>query len=215
MSSASHVSTTPSSRTANTRRPNSPASAGQGSVATPTLQRPPAPDETDIARLFREWTKARSAWDASPSTDDDPEKNEPLAIEDERLLEAIGATPAATAVDVRTKMEVYRDVAWLKAEPYVKGPNQTLEDPFLAGLFVDVERVLVAGDVQLRDHANDAWRHVTQLFLILQALTAKAKVGHSITGPEMKAAVELADELHNDVASVQIELGHTEAELGI
>ena len=34
----------------------------------------------------------------------------------------------------------------------------------------------------------------------------KTKVGHSITGPEMKAAVELASELHYDIADVQIEL---------
>ena len=198
MLSATHIPTTPSSRTANACSKNSG-----------------APDETDVARLFREWTKARSAWDASPSTDDDPEKNEPLAIEDERLLEAIGATRAVTAADVRTKMEVYRDVAWLKAEPYVKGPNQTLEDPFLAGLFVDVERVLMARDVDLRDHANDAWRRVTQLFLILQALATKMTLGHSVTGSEMNAAAVLADELHDDIASVQIGLGYTEAELEV
>ena len=215
MSSANHVPSTSSRCTANARRRNSRASAGPGSVATPTLQRPSAADETDIARLFREWTKARAAWEADPDIDDKPDKINALGEADERLLEAIGATRAVTAADVHMKIQAYRDVGYLEAEPYVKGPNQTLEDPFLAGLFADVERVLVAGDVQLRDHTNDAWRHVTQLFLILQALTAKTKVGHSITGPEMKAAVELASELHYDIADVQIELGHTEAELGI
>ena len=160
MSSANHVPTTPSSRTANARSKNVRASAGRGSRATPTLQRPSALDETDIARLFREWTKARAAWEADPDIDSKPDKIDALGAADERLLEAIGATPAATAADVHMKIQAYRDGGYLEAEPYVKGPNQTLEDPFLAGLFVDVEHVLaVRENVRLRDHdPDDAWR---------------------------------------------------------
>ena len=94
-------------------------------------------------------------------------------------------------------------------------PQSDLKAPFLAGLFVDVERVLARGDLGRRDHANDAWRRVTRLFLILQALMPKVKVGHDITGPEVRAAVELADELHNNVASAQIQLGYIETELGV
>ena len=69
--------------------------------------------------------------------------------------------------------------------------------------------------LHLADRSNEAWRHATQLYLVLKALRQKVERGDDITLPEIEAAFDLADDLHNDIACIHLVLGSTEEELGL